>query len=400
MSIKRFALCGLLGLAWTGAAWAHDPTAAKSDHPDHAQAKKDISHVLLVARADAKAGAKKTTGQGSMVFSWDQGLTAAFPDAAKPHEKGMHGGFNEDPETGIVYTGIPGYGLCSISADLKSWKKLGDDKRLNANIHGIVFFVHKGNKRIAVAQNGAQKVLITDLEGKVLHELTKPKGDEFDFEPANAFYGGKKSNFAATDATYYKGTLYVVTGYSRGDFVLTAQEKDGKWSWAKLAWGGKGRKPGQFNTAHGVYAFRDHIWVANRGAHQVVKFTPDGKFVALTPDIPKGSLVCNLAFLHDHFFFCPLSKVNKKTQSSAPIYAHTGEKLVSTIIPGDLGIPILNNIHQVWPHHVKGKDGSKQLYLLVHGWNKGKFAVLKHESAAAFLDKGDKEALVAIPATR
>ena len=65
-------------------------------------------------------------------------------------------------------------------------------------------------------------------------------------------------------------------------------------------------------------------------------------------------------------------------QKSAPIYAHTGEKLVSTIIPGDLDIPILTNIHQVWPHFVE-KNGSKQLYLLVHGWNIGKFAVLKLE---------------------
>ena len=31
----------------------------------------------------------------------------------------MHGGFNEDPKTGIVYTGITGYGLCAISPDLK-----------------------------------------------------------------------------------------------------------------------------------------------------------------------------------------------------------------------------------------------------------------------------------------
>ncbi len=58
---------------------------------------------------------------------------------------------------------------------------------------------------------------------------------------------------------------------------------------------------------------------------------------------------------------------------------HTGKKIVSTIIPGDLEIPILTNIHMVWPHFVETKNGSKQLYLLVHGWNKGKFAVLKLE---------------------
>jgi hypothetical protein len=36
------------------------------------------------------------------------------------------------------------------------------------------------------------------------------------------------------------------------------------------------------------------------------------------------------------------------------------------------------HIHQVWPHYVAGADGKFQLYLLVHGWNLGKFAVLKH----------------------
>ena len=54
-------------------------------------------------------------------------------------------------------------------------------------------------------------------------------------------------------------------------------------------------------------------------------------------------------------------------------------ELVSTIIPGNLDIPVLNNIHHVWPHYVEAENGSKQLYLLVHGWNKGKYAVLKLE---------------------
>ena len=66
-------------------------------------------------------------------------------------------------------------------------------------------------------------------------------------------------------------------------------------------------------------------------------------------------------------------------QKSAPVYVHTGEKTVSTLIPGDLDIPVLTNIHQVWPHFVEQEDGSKQLYILVHGWNKGKYAVLKLE---------------------
>jgi hypothetical protein len=31
------------------------------------------------------------------------------------------------------------------------------------------------------------------------------------------------------------------------------------------------------------------------------------------------------------------------------------------------------------PHYVVEADGTKQLYILCHGWSAGKFAVLKHE---------------------
>ena len=46
---------------------------------------------------------KLVTGKGDFIFSWDQKLTAAFPKEAIMFEPKMHGGFNEDPETGIVY---------------------------------------------------------------------------------------------------------------------------------------------------------------------------------------------------------------------------------------------------------------------------------------------------------
>ena len=304
--------------------------------------------------------AKLVTGQGDFIFSWDEKLTAALP---------------EDPETGIVYTGIPGYGLCSISPDLTNWKTIGTDERLKDNIHGIVFFIHKGVKYLAIAQNG-KRVLVLTLDGTVVSEILKPTGTEFEFAPANEFFGSEDSNFGVTDVTYLKGTIYVAHGYSAGDFVMTIKEKDGVWSWGKLAWGGKGDKPGQFMTAHGIYAHKNHILVANRAAGQVVKFTKKGQFVDMFKDIPEGSLVCNVSYKSEHFFLNALSALGD--QKSAPVYVHTGEKLVSTIIPGDLDIPILTNIHQVWPHFVE-KNGSKQLYLLVHGWNKGKFAVLKLE---------------------
>lgn len=320
---------------------------------------------------------KLVTGQGNFIFSWDEELTAAFPKDAQMFESKMHGGFNEDPQTGIVYTGIPGYGLCSISPDLTKWAPIGTDQRLKDNIHGIVFFIHKGEKYLAVAQEG-KRVLVLTLEGKIVSEILKPTGNEFTFEKANQFFASQDSNFGVTDVTYLDGTIYVAHGYSKGDFILTIEENNGSWSWADLAWGGKGDQPGQFKTAHGVYAHENHIFVANRAAGQVVKFTKKGEYVNIFDDIPQGSLVCNLSFKSEYYFLNALQAIGN--QKSAPIYVHTSKKLISTIVPGDLEIPNLTNIHQVWPHIITAKNGSKQLYLLIHGWNKGKYAVLKLEN--------------------
>lgn len=377
-TLKKFLIICILCFSYTlTAQHTHD----NNDHTHHANetANADVSDHHGHKHIDANYNgnkAKLLTGQGEFIFSYDKELTAALPKEAHEFEPGMHGGFNEDPETGIVYTGIPGYGLCAISPNLTQWKKIGTDERLKDNIHGIVFFVHKGQKLLAVAQNGI-RVLVLTLDGTIVSEILKPTGNEFKFELANEFFGSEKSNFGVTDVTYLKGTIYVAHGYSAGDFVMTIKEKGGVWSWGKLAWGGKGDNPGQFKTAHGIYAHKKHILVANRAAGQVVKFTCKGKFKKTFNDIPEKSLVCNVSYKTEHYFMNALSAIG--AQKSAPIYVHNGENLVSTVIPGDLEVPVLTNIHQVWPHIVASADGSEQLYLLVHGWNKGKYAVLKME---------------------
>ncbi|MCB0686309.1 MAG: hypothetical protein KDC53_07285 [Saprospiraceae bacterium] len=352
---------------------------AQGTHHDHEFEDHGHSHDYAHSHGDHQSAMKQTrlvTGQGDYIFSWDESLTAAFPKDAQEFEPKMHGGFNEDPETGIIYTGIPGYGLCAISPDLTQWTRIGTDDRLKDNIHGIVFFEHKGKKHLAVAQEG-KRVLVLDINGNIVSDIVKPIGCEFDFEEANTFYASEDSNFGVTDVTYLDGKIYASTGYSKGDFILTIEENGGTWNGGKLAWGGKGDKPGQFQTAHGVLAYDGYILVANRAAGQVVRFNKAGEYMDMFEDIPEKSLVCNISYKDRHFFFNALSAIGD--QKSAPIYAHTGEKLVSTIIPGDLNIPILTNIHHVWPHYIKSADGTMHLYLLVHGWNQGKYAVLKLE---------------------
>eukprot|EP00747_Dinoflagellata_sp_TGD_P039113 gnl/TRDRNA2_/TRDRNA2_140070_c0_seq2.p1 gnl/TRDRNA2_/TRDRNA2_140070_c0~~gnl/TRDRNA2_/TRDRNA2_140070_c0_seq2.p1 ORF type:complete len:333 (-),score=57.54 gnl/TRDRNA2_/TRDRNA2_140070_c0_seq2:103-1101(-) len=324
-----------------------------------------------------------------------------MPSEAREHEKKMHGCFNEDPETGTVYTGIAGYGLVSISRDLRTWKKLGEDPRLKKNMHGLVVFKHKGETLIAAAQEGAQQVLILGLDGDIRQIVKKPTGGEFDFAEANDYYEKfkdvnhqklsfttKKGKvieysvgiFACTDVTFLNGRLYVVTGYCPGDFVLTLTETEGQWHWGPRAWGGRGNQPGQFQTAHGIFAYDRHVYVANREACQVVKFTAEGDLVEILPGIPPGSRICNVGHADhdDYFVFNPLLPLTEK-QKSAPIFAYADGGVISTVVPGDLGIPVLRYIHHVWPHYAMTATGKKHLYLLVHGWNDGKFAVLKHE---------------------
>ena len=95
---------------------------------------------MLEAATAKRYGVSQTTGQNGAVFSWDERLTAKFPAECAKHEADLHGGFNEDPATGKVYTGVPGVGLYAISADLETWTRIGSDERLKENIHGFVWF--------------------------------------------------------------------------------------------------------------------------------------------------------------------------------------------------------------------------------------------------------------------
>ena len=138
-------------------------------------------------------------------------------------------------------------------------------------------------------------------------------------------------------------------------------------------------------------------------------------------------MVASLMLVSRRFVFNALEPIQHTPQKTAPIFAHSGQRLLSTIEPGELGIPVLKHLHHVWPHYVVQPDGacgwhvmcalvdslvgsfvcparvlcvcrspqsesdctcafvvaaesgSKQLYILVSGWSKGKFAVLKHE---------------------
>jgi hypothetical protein len=317
MFASAFRRVGALSLAVGGSGAAVAATAAARMH-SHPHSHDSDRLAALERRLDqlesdvaAKHGISQRTGQGEMVFSWDEGLTAKMPADARAHERDMHGGFAEDALTGDVYTGIPGVGLFRISNDLQTWTKVGTDSRLAANIHGLVVIRPRGSGDrdddeacIALAQNEAQRVLICGLDGGVRQVLSAPLGGEFGFGEANHFYSSRRGSsakdvFNVTDVTYLEtdetrggGQLFVVTGYCEGDFCLTATRErgSGEFVWGPTAWGGKGEAAGRFKTAHGVHAHRGSIFIANREKFEVLKFSPEGRLIQALPDMYVRSL--------------------------------------------------------------------------------------------------------------
>ena len=58
------------------------------------------------------------------------------------------------------------------------------------------------------------------------------------------------------------------------------------------------------------------------------------------PDVPDGARICNVARSERYFVMNALEPLRHTPARTASIYAHDGEHLVSTVEPGDLGIPV------------------------------------------------------------
>ena len=305
----------------------------------------------LAQQLAAQHDVQQTTGQGDAVFSWDRERTACFPDDAKPFEKEMHGAFTETSRPAWCAR-HPGR-LCAISPDLTKWARLGVDERLKGNIHGLVCFKHGGETLLALAQNDDSRVLICGLDGRVRQQLSQPKGGEFDFGEANAYYSDTPivnmppypapphaPRFACTDVTYLNGRLYVVTGYCEGDFCLTATEKDGKWAWGPTAWAARepsaaASRPRTASsptkaTSLSPTARRTRCSSSRRRARSCAR----------CPTCRTMRASRNVAYAGDHKYFVmnALEPIRHTPAKTAPIYAHSGERLLSTIEPGELGI--------------------------------------------------------------
>ena len=295
----------------------------------------------------------------------------------------LHGATAEDARTGRMYMVFPGVGLGELDADMKQWTIVGGDDlvKLNAISHGSCVFHDGAEARLALASPNGH-VLVCDLTGKILGDLTMPQvGPDFTFsdDAVTAYYAGtageqvygegKGKTFVPTCTAYLDGTLYVTTGYSTGDFVLTAKHVDGQWAWQPLAWGGRGPGDTDFSTAHGILADGKQLLVASRTNGKVYRFDPAGK---LLDTLATAARVCNVSKVGGTMYLPMLNKTDDPRY--APIVAYGNGEKTGELVPGRLGAPGFLHIHHAHMH--LAADG---LFAVVQAWNPGGVQIWQYQ---------------------
>ena len=325
---------------------------------------------------DSIQAAGGVSGEGAMRFRLLYGSDHLPPEARAVLEK-AHGGFAVDrrPGKGEVYFSLPGAGIIQISADLKKTKMIATVAEMkDANLHNTtLWYAADGAAYLSSPANSDGKVFTTTLDGKLVDTLGTPSGDLGHPTPTDYFAG--RGNFVPTDVEYLDGLLYVTTGYSNLDYVLTARVQPGsplKTAWHDLSFGGRGSGPGQFGTGHGITIRpgTKRVDVADRPNSEIDRFTRHGQYID-TLKMPLGSFPCDIDYLDGYAVVGSLHGPDRG--QGAPIYILEGDRLMSTVMPkSDLGLEKFQHVHNAVLHKIGGK-----YYVIAQAWNPGDFAIFE-----------------------
>ena len=330
------------------------------------------------AAAPARPATSGISGEGKMKFKVLYTSQHLPPEAVSVLTK-AHGGFTIDrrPSKGETYFALPGAGIIQISADLKKTRMLEtaeDVKKTNLH-NSLIWYASDGTPYLTFPANDANQVFTTTLDGKLVHTLNTPTAkDDFDQPAVNDYFTGRGS-FVPTDVEQVDGLLYIATGYSNLDYVLTAKivsTNPFKITWNDLAFGGRGTGIGQLGTGHGITVppGTKRLDIADRPNSEIDRYTRYGNYRS-TLDLPKGSFPCDIAFLEKYSVVGCLHGPDRR--KGAPIYVLENDKLISTIMPKeDLGLANFQHIHNAVMHKVGNK-----FYIIAQAWNPGDFAILE-----------------------
>ena len=297
--MKRCSLFAALAIA---AALGSSPLEA---HPGH---KHLVAAVASGVQSTAPGDGDEISGQGAMRFKVLY-TSDRLPEKAREVLASAHGGFAVDrrPGRGEVYFALPGAGLLRISADLESIDLLETNPAMrDVNLHNTTLWeAADGTHYLTLPANDEGRVFTTTLAGELVQTLQAPTGElDLGHPSVNDYFraGGK---FTPTDVDHFRGLLYVTTGYSDLDWVLTARVSGTaplEVGWHDLTFGGRGTEPGRFGTGHGVTVVEGpsvRIEIADRPHAEIDRFTRYGHYLS-TVTLPEGAFPCDIDYLDDY----------------------------------------------------------------------------------------------------
>ncbi len=348
-------------------------------HSDH-RADTGAAHPAPRSRPGAPEGL--VSGQGEMRFRVLY-TSDRLPAEARAVLDAAHGGFAVDhrPGRGETYFALPGVGILQISADLRSIRLLETDAALrDTNLHNTTLWLTEdGTPYLSFPANDAGRVFTTTLAGRLVHTLAAPSGKEDLGRPTVSDYFRLGGRFTPTDVDHLRGWLYVTTGYSDLDWVLTARVTGTAplhLAWHDLAFGGRGTGPGQLGTGHGVTVVdRTRIEVADRPHAEIDRFTRYGHYLS-TLELPAGSFPCDIDYVDGYAVVGALHGPDR--EKGAPIYVLSEDRVVSEVRPREeLGLERFQHVHNA----VLKRIGDR-FYIIAQSWNPGDFAILEQVTSA------------------
>lgn len=370
----------LLGAAAADAHTGHQAPAETTAQTAHHAAAEPVAHAGPAAVAQATQG--PVSGQGVMRFRVLH-TRDLLPPAAQAVLEKAHGGFAVDRRPGKreTYFALPGAGILQISADLKSVRLLETDAALrDTNLHNTtVWQTVYGTPYLSFPANDAGRVYTTTLDGGLVDTLESPTGSTDLGQAVVSEYFGNGGRFTPTDVDELEGWLYVTTGYSDLDWVLTARiGGDGtpRLTWNDLAFGGRGTGPGQLGTGHGVTIVNGgRVEVADRPHSEIDRYSRMGEYLS-TLALPEGSFPCDIDYEGGYAVVGALHGPDR--DKGAPIYVLKGDQVVSTIMPKEeLGLEQFQHVHNA----VLTRIGDR-FYIIAQSWNPGDFAILQQVPSA------------------
>jgi hypothetical protein len=128
----------------------------------------------------------QVSGQAPFVFTHREDLSN-LPAAAKQYEVNLHGGFAIDARDGYgqIYYGMPACGMMRVDADLQKQTIINVPEELTRlNFHSTKIGEFDGKRRLFLAANNDEQVVVLSLSGEVDFILPRPVFDEYQAQEA------------------------------------------------------------------------------------------------------------------------------------------------------------------------------------------------------------------------